>query len=96
MLANGLEEEIDQILKTGTDQDARSLQGLAYKFLIHYKNGQISKEEAIEKTKQESRRFAKRQLTWFRAMDELQWIPSDQSKEKIRDQAVDVFQKLYE
>lgn len=50
------------------------MQGLGYKEVVEYLQGQASYEEMIEKIKMESRRYAKRQLTWFRKYENITWI----------------------
>ena len=50
------------------------MQGLGYKEVVQYLNNELSKEEMIEKIKQETRRYAKRQLTWFRKNKQTIWL----------------------
>ena len=50
------------------------MQGLGYKEVVEYLNGLITKDEMIDKIKMETRRYAKRQLTWFRKYKNLIWI----------------------
>ena len=50
------------------------MQGLGYKEVVEYLENKLTKEEMIEKIKQESRRYAKRQLTWFRAYKQAVWL----------------------
>ena len=54
-----------------------SMQGIGYKEMLKYLDGDYTLEEAVEKVKQESRRFAKRQLTWFRREKDVIWIDKD-------------------
>ena len=58
------------------------MQGLGYKEAVEYIKNEISKEEMIEKIKMETRRYAKRQLTWFRKDKEIIWINGEDSIEK--------------
>jgi tRNA dimethylallyltransferase len=51
-----------------------SMQGIGYKEIIEYLNGEISLDEAIEKIKLGTRHYAKRQMTWFRRDDRINWI----------------------
>ena len=53
------------------------MQGLGYKEVVDYLNGNCTKEEMINKIKMETRRYAKRQLTWFRKNKEIIWINGD-------------------
>ena len=60
------------------------MQGLGYKEVVEYFDGIITREEMIDKIKQESRRYAKRQLTWFRKNKETIWLDSENDmKENI-------------
>ena len=56
--------------------------GLGYKEVVQYFDGILSREEMIEKIKQESRRYAKRQLTWFRRNKEIIWLDSMNDMQK--------------
>lgn len=73
MIKDGLIEEVVRLLKK-YDRFPTAMQGLGYKETAEYLNGKISKEEMIDKIKQESRRYAKRQLTWFRKNKDITWI----------------------
>lgn len=73
MIKNGLIEEVDNLLKKYKDFPT-AMQGLGYKEVVNFFNGELTKEEMIEKIKQETRRYAKRQLTWFRKNKETIWI----------------------
>ena len=73
MIQNGLIEEVKELLKKYKSFPT-AMQGLGYKEIVSYLDGEYSKEEMIEKIKMETRRYAKRQLTWFRKYKELIWI----------------------
>ncbi len=73
MLENGLIEEV-QALINKYDNIKTAMQGLGYKEVVQYLNNELTKEEMIDKIKMESRRYAKRQLTWFRKNKETIWI----------------------
>ncbi len=73
MIQNGLIEEVQDILKKYKEFPT-AMQGLGYKEVVQYLDKDISKEEMIEKIKQESRRYAKRQLTWFRTYKDAKWL----------------------
>lgn len=74
MVEGGLIEEVAGLLEEGYTPDLVAMQGLGYKEIIHYIQGTWSKEEAIEILKRDTRRFAKRQLTWFRREPLTQWV----------------------
>jgi len=65
MLEQGLEEEVAALKKEGYDRNLVSMQGLGYKELLSYLDGEISFDEAVYRLKRDTRHFAKRQLTWF-------------------------------
>ena len=73
MLNQGLIDEVKSILQK-YDEFPTAMQGLGYKEVVSYLNNDLSKEEMIEKLKMETRRYAKRQLTWFRKNKETHWI----------------------
>ena len=73
MIKAGLVEEVKNLCAKYKELPT-ALQGLGYKEVVEYLDGKISKEEMIEKIKQETRRYAKRQLTWFRKYDNLIWL----------------------
>ncbi|MDR0979101.1 MAG: tRNA (adenosine(37)-N6)-dimethylallyltransferase MiaA [Lachnospiraceae bacterium] len=73
MLENGLIEEVKDILGK-YNEFPTAMQGLGYKEVVEYLNGITTMEEMIEKLKKETRRYAKRQLTWFRKNKEITWI----------------------
>ncbi|NLP47033.1 MAG: tRNA (adenosine(37)-N6)-dimethylallyltransferase MiaA [Epulopiscium sp.] len=77
MINDGLIEEVQNLLTSGYSPELVSMQGLGYKELIPYINGQQTLEEAIYTLKRDTRHFAKRQLTWFRREKNLQWIYMD-------------------
>lgn len=74
MIEKGLIQEVEQLCqKYGTNLPT-AMQGIGYKEVVSYLQQEISKEEMIETIKQESRRYAKRQMTWFRKNKDIMWI----------------------
>lgn len=73
MVEQGLIEEVKEILNK-YDKFPTAMQGLGYKEVVDYLNGIYTKEEMIEKIKLETRRYAKRQLTWFRKNKQTIWL----------------------
>lgn len=73
MMEKGLIEEVKSLLEKYSEFPT-AMQGLGYKEVKQYFDGELSKEEMIEKIKQESRRYAKRQFTWFRKNKQTIWI----------------------
>ncbi|MBN6887264.1 tRNA dimethylallyltransferase [Cytobacillus horneckiae] len=83
MMENGLLNEVQNLYKMGM-KDCQSIQAIGYKELYEFFNGYVSLEEAIVNLKQNSRRYAKRQLTWFRNKMDVSWFDmTDASDEAV-------------
>ena len=78
MMDNGLIDEVKNLLKMGYTKDMISMQGIGYKEIIKYLDGEYTLDEAIDIIKRDSRRYAKRQLTWFRRYDDAKWFNLDE------------------
>jgi len=77
MIEQGLIQEVEQLLKK-YDEFPTAMQGLGYKEVVEFLQGATSREEMIEKLKMETRRYAKRQITWFKKNKQTIWIgPQD-------------------
>ena len=74
MLAQGLVEEVQALREMGCHKGMVSMQGLGYKEILSYLEGEITLEEAVYLIKRDTRHFAKRQLTWFRREKEVIWV----------------------
>jgi tRNA dimethylallyltransferase len=89
MIENGFVEEVKNILNKGYDKNLNSLNTVGYKEIMQTLDGSISLERAIELIKRNTRHYAKRQLTWFRKDNRIQWFDInhlselDQIAEKI-------------
>lgn len=73
MLEQGLIDEVKKLIEK-YDELPTAIQGLGYKEVVQYLNSELTYEEMVDKIKQETRRYAKRQLTWFRRNKEITWI----------------------
>lgn len=73
MLKEGLVKEVEDIYKK-YNEFPTAMQAIGYKEVVSYLKGEISEQEMIEKIKMETRRYAKRQMTWFRRNEEIHWI----------------------
>lgn len=80
MVNNGLIEEAEALYK---HKNLNALQTVGYKELFRYFDGELTKEEAIEEIKKNTRRFAKRQLTWFRRNEAAKWFDYQTSPSTI-------------
>lgn len=74
MVDAGLEEEIRSLLDMGLTADDISMKGIGYKEMIDWLSGRCSRQEAVELIKRNSRRYAKRQMTWFRRYPDIRWF----------------------
>ena len=74
MVREGLIEEVQSLLQSGLDKGCTAMQAIGYKEIVAALEGSISMDEAIEAIKRESRRYAKRQLTWLRRDESVFWI----------------------
>ena len=81
MIDQGLIQEVKDI-KQKYSKFPTAMQGLGYKEVVDYLNGKYTKEEMIEKIKMETRRYAKRQLTWFRKNKQTIWINGEDDIQK--------------
>ena len=78
MIEQGLIEEVAFLMQQGYTKDMVSMQGLGYKEILDYLNGETTLDEAIYILKRDTRHFAKRQITWFKREKEVTWINKDQ------------------
>lgn len=77
MVEQGLFDEVEGLIKKGYSSDCNSMQAIGYREVIWYFKGKCTKDEAIRLIKRNSRRYAKRQITWFGANDAVHWINPD-------------------
>ncbi len=83
MLANGLIAEVESLLAAGYARDSVALQSFGYRELIAYLDGDCTYLEAISQLKQNTRRFAKRQLTWFRKDTRIEWLDRESTSDIV-------------
>lgn len=76
MVDRGWVEEVSALLDRGVEPSAPAFQAIGYSQIVHYILGRTSLDQAIETTVQATRRYAKRQMTWFRRVDGIRWIPA--------------------
>lgn len=74
LIEQGLFDEVKGLLDMGLAEDDISMKGIGYKEVIAYFDGKLSKEDAIDLIKKNTRHLAKRQLTWFRRYEDLTWF----------------------
>lgn len=78
MLEKGLVDEVRRLKEMGYHKGMVSMQGLGYKEILSYLEGEYPLEEAVRILKRDTRHFAKRQLTWFRREPEVTWVNKDE------------------
>ena len=86
MMSEGLVEEVKRLKEMGCTKEMVSMQGLGYKEILAYLDGEYALDEAVYTIKRDTRHFAKRQLTWFRREQQVTWIQKekyDYDEEKI-------------
>ena len=83
MIRRGFGEEVRSLLNMGYGRHLKSMQGLGYKQMVKYLCGERGFEEAIHLIKQETKAYAKRQLTWFRSDPEVRWVHYPEGKGRI-------------
>ena len=74
MMDLGLVDEVKKLMSMGLDADSISMKGIGYKEIIGYLKGEYDIDEAVRLIKRNSRRYAKRQLTWFKRYDDMKWF----------------------
>ncbi len=82
MMEQGLLNEAERLYEAGV-RNCQSVQAIGYKELYEYLDGKVTLEEAVTTLKQNSRRYAKRQLTWFRNKMDITWFDVTQEKDKM-------------
>lgn len=85
MLEKGLLNEVKRLKEMGYQRDLVSMQGLGYKELLSHLAGECTLDEAIYLIKRNTRRFAKRQLTWFRRERNIIWLEKDTINNNLRE-----------
>lgn len=89
MIEEGLADEVKNLVDMGCTREMNSMKGIGYKEVMDYLDGKTSMEETVEIIKQSSRRYAKRQLTWFRRDERIHYLnprnPFEEAKPLIDD-----------
>lgn len=94
MLKEGLVDEVRALLAKGISKEANSMKGIGYKQVIDYLEGRLDYDKMVEILKRDTRRYAKRQLTWFRGMEGIVWL--DITKEKREDIIIKILEMMKE
>jgi tRNA dimethylallyltransferase len=83
MMERGFKEEVQRLLEMGYKPFLKPMKALGYKQLVEYLFGQCDLFTAIERIKRDTRRYAKRQITWFKADSQIQWVKYPKDKDAI-------------
>ena len=85
MMRRGLQEEVRGLLDRGYSPALKTMQSLGYKEMTAYLQGEYDLAEAVRRIKRDTRRYAKRQLTWFKADPEVRWVLSERDRATVRE-----------
>lgn len=79
MFENGLVQEVEKLVEMGYDKNAIAMQAIGYKEVLAYLRKEISYDEAVYIIKRDSRHYAKRQITWFKRFENVNWLDVDEN-----------------
>jgi len=82
MIEKGLVKEVESLVKMGYDKCSVAIQGLGYKEILWYLKGEATLDEVVNLLKRDTRRYAKRQMTWFNKIKEVIWLDVDEGYSK--------------
>jgi tRNA dimethylallyltransferase len=88
LFVSGLVDEVAGLLKQGFPVESKAFTGIGYRQIIPYLAGSISLAESIDLTKRDTRRYAKRQMTWFRKEKDMIWLAGFGNEERIQQEAL--------
>jgi tRNA dimethylallyltransferase len=88
-----LVDEVRRLLSAGVPPEAKPFESLGYKQVLQMLQGRITAEQALESTQLETRRYAKRQLTWFRKEQAVQWIAGFGDDLQVHTEALAILQR---
>ena len=81
MIEEGLLKEVKALIEMGYDPALKSMKSLGYRHMVEYIQGITDWDEALRTLKRDTRRYAKRQMTWFRSDSEIEWFPPENTGE---------------
>jgi tRNA dimethylallyltransferase len=93
MIAEGLVEEVESLLNQGFSPRLKALRSIGYRQICAYLTGDYNLDEAVRLIKRDTRRYAKRQLTWFNADKEIKWVEYSDNFASIYVNVIDFFAK---
>ncbi len=91
MIEQGLVAEVEALLNEGVDASVNAMQSVGYSEVVQFLQGEVTQDVMIELIQQNTRRFAKRQWSWFRRDDRIQWFTRlpDQDAKSVADEVID-------
>lgn len=89
----GIEDEVRSLLSAGVAPEAKPFESLGYKQVMQMLQGRITAEQALESTQQETRRYAKRQITWFRREQDVRWIAGFGGDPRVQAEALAIMRR---
>jgi tRNA dimethylallyltransferase len=84
MIEAGLVDEVKKLLEMGYAADLKSMQSIGYRHVVEFFQQKLTWDECVRTLKRDTRRFAKRQFTWFGVDDRIQWYAPDRFNEIAR------------
>lgn len=84
MWNNNLVDEVRGLILSGLNRQSKAFDAIGYRHALEYLDGKISREEAIMLMQRDTRRYAKRQITWFKKQHSLQWFEGFGNDEGVR------------
>ncbi len=83
MLERGLLQEVERLMEMGYGRELKPMQSLGYKQMVQYLLKEIDWDEAVRQIKRDTRRYSKRQVTWFKADPEIRWWDGQTGRKRI-------------
>ncbi|RZB34377.1 MAG: tRNA dimethylallyltransferase [Desulfobacteraceae bacterium Eth-SRB1] len=84
MIDAGLVDEVKRLLHKGYSENLKPMQSIGYRHAVDYIKGRLSWDEAMLTLKRDTRRYAKRQMTWFKADSQIVWVKPEQLEDIVR------------
>lgn len=88
MIEDGLFAEVEKLSKMGCNKNMGSMQGIGYRQVLNYRQGLATMDETIRLIKRDSRRYAKRQMTWFRRNPDIIWLDAENAPMQAAEEIV--------
>ncbi|MEA1969115.1 MAG: tRNA (adenosine(37)-N6)-dimethylallyltransferase MiaA, partial [Thermodesulfobacteriota bacterium] len=84
MISQGLINEVEQLMKMGYSCDLKPMQSIGYRHICDFLNKKVSWQETLRLFKRDTRRYAKRQFTWFKRDDDIIWLKPDETDKAVK------------